>query len=316
MGEFIGIRFGRVQDGQNSVTWEYRPHSEFDGIGGFADILRKCGEAVSELPEIVHPASTNLIRTGCTGFKSALPRRRVFWSQDFANRAEPNPSDCNTETPPSCVAWHVFTEQETKELIRYARMIDVTVNSVLVRLLDKAIRPDLQEKTIQIPWMIPVNLRGGVTGLSDIANHSSAVMIRTHPNYRFKQTHAQIYRKLQKGEHWSLWRIYELTHNLPHNIKVGLIKRDRAIPQWCLGSFSNLGIWDQEKKFAEKDSFLFIPPVLRCQWLGAGSITYQRRLALAIQAHPDIATNPEIAKTWVQRWVKQIRISLPQNSKV
>ena len=317
MGEFIGIRFGRVKADQDSVAWEYRSHKEFDGIGGFADILRKAGEHIADLPEITHPARTNFVRTGLTGFQSALPRIKVSWSQEFIDRAAPDLTECNTQTPPSSVAWHVFSEQETKELVRYARVVDVTVNSVLVRLLDKTIRPDLQIKTTKIPWMLPVNLRrtNVGSGAVDTSNHSSAIFINTHPSYRFRQTHTQIYEKLQSAEHWSLWSIYGLTHNLPHRIKAALIERDRAIPRWNIGSFSNLGVWDQEKQYAEKDSFIFMPPVLRCQWIGAGCVTYQRKLALAIQAHPDVATNPEIAKTWMQRRVKQIKISLPQNNR-
>ncbi len=314
MGEFIGIRFGRVPQNTDSVKWEYRPHTEFDGIGGLVDILRKSGEQITELPKITHPASTNVIRTGLISCQPILPRKKLFWSQDFIDRAAPDSKQCDADRPASCVAWHVFSEQETREIVRYARLIDVTVNTVLIRLLDKAIRPDLRAKTANIPWMIPVNLRGRVDPVADTGNCSSAVMIHTHPRYRFEHTHAHIYNKLQRGEHLSVWRLYGLTKNLPHKVKAELIDKDRAMPQWNIGSFSNLGVWDQEKRYEDRGDLIFMPPTLRCQWIGAGCVTYQRKLSLAIQLHPDIATKPAVAQTWMQRWVKEIAISLPQTN--
>jgi hypothetical protein len=135
-------------------------------------------------------------------------------------------------------------------------------------------------------------------------------MIHTHPEQRFDTLHKLVYEKLQKGEHWSVWENYRLTAGLPLNIKKKLIISERAMPQWNIGSFSNLGVWNLPDSPDEK-SYVFLPPVLRCQWLGAGALTYKGKLGLAIQAHPCIATNPEIAKQWMRRWVDEIAVSIP-----
>jgi hypothetical protein len=91
------------------------------------------------------------------------------------------------------------------------------------------------------------------------------------------------------------------------------VKNDLAMSQWNLGSFSNLGDWDSEKTFAQADcagAWLFAPPVLRCQLVGAGCVTFQNRLTLTIQAHPDLTTSPSVPKAWLQNWVKEIEMDL------
>lgn len=311
LDEFIGIRYARVGSDQQNTSWEYRKHTEFDGIGGLIDILRQSGEVVDDLPEITHPAKPNFLRTLRLSANAAAPRYKVNWSPEFVDRAAASKELKDSASPPSAVAWHIFSEQQTSDLVWFARLADVTVNSLLVWLLDKAIRPDISLKSAYLPWMIPVNLRGATRQQTDTGNHSSAVMIDTHPRFRLKEVHQQIYRKLQIGEHRSMWCLYHLTKNLPHRIKADLINRERAIPVWNIGSFSNLGVWDTERTCSDKRGFLFAPPVLRCQWIGAGCITYQGRLSLMIQAHPEIATRSEVAEIWMKRWVAQILTSIP-----
>ncbi len=96
-------------------------------------------------------------------------------------------------------------------------------------------------------------------------------------------------------------------------MKKFMVKNDLAMSQWNLGSFSNLGDWDAEKNFANTGcagSWLFAPPVLRCQLVGAGCVTFQNRLSLTIQAHPDLTTSPSVPKAWLQNWIKEIEMDL------
>jgi hypothetical protein len=96
-------------------------------------------------------------------------------------------------------------------------------------------------------------------------------------------------------------------------MKVFLINHDLAMSQWNLGSFSNLGDWDPEKTITQhecKGGWLFAPPVLRCQMIGAGCVTFQNRLSLTIQAHADLTTSPEVTRTWVDNWVKEIEMDV------
>src|SRR5580698_8759629 len=56
LGEYVGIRFGRVAPGATEPDWIFKRHTDFDGIGGFADILRKRGAVLAKLAQIKYPS--------------------------------------------------------------------------------------------------------------------------------------------------------------------------------------------------------------------------------------------------------------------
>ncbi|HSY19995.1 MAG TPA: hypothetical protein VK815_16745, partial [Candidatus Acidoferrales bacterium] len=61
LGEYIGIRFGRIAPGKTEPEWIFLRHAEFDGVGGLADIFRRRGATVATLPQIKHPAEPSLL---------------------------------------------------------------------------------------------------------------------------------------------------------------------------------------------------------------------------------------------------------------
>ena len=309
MGEFIGIRYGRVDPQSDEVQWVYRPHKEFDGIGGFADILRERGIDLAPLPKITHPSPPSWLPLIKSVPNYLKPRKVLTWGA--IKRGEPV-----TEIgPPPAVGWHVFSEEDTFKIRQASRAQGVTVNSFLMKHLDRAIRPALSDPSEAIPWMVPVNLRGKIAQARDSANHSSYVAIKINSYDSARDVHNSIHRRLRKGEHWANWKSYELTRSLPEDRKRALIDSFRAMSQWSIGSFSNLGVWDQECAVREEycsAPWLFAPPVLRCQLLGAGCVTWQNRLSLTIQAHPDLSTSEDLAAFWIYRWFSEINFSLPK----
>ncbi|MDG2323631.1 MAG: hypothetical protein P8M08_08935, partial [Akkermansiaceae bacterium] len=82
--------------------------------------------------------------------------------------------------------------------------------------------------------------------------------------------------------------------------------RDRTKPAGNIGAFSNLGVWDPDKTIETSDCWLFCPPVVKGQLLGAGCVTFQGRLGLTIQSHPALQNPPEIPKTWLNRILSSI----------
>jgi hypothetical protein len=58
LGEFIGIRFGRVPPGQTEPEWFFLRHTDFDGIGGLA-------ARSSELAPIGLPETQRVVRLTC-----------------------------------------------------------------------------------------------------------------------------------------------------------------------------------------------------------------------------------------------------------
>lgn len=308
LGECIGIRFGRVPPGATEPEWIFLRHADFDGIGGFAEILRQRGAKLNRLPHIKHPASPSLLSILRTFPKYLTPRRRVEWGL-----LDRGPEVEAGSQPPVAVAWHVFDEPTTTQIRRVCRKGAFTVNSFLLKHLTKAVRPFLEEESSVIPWMIPVNMRGKVARERDTANHTSYVGIKVRSYERVCDIHHSIYSALARGEHWANWYAYQLGRFITAGMQKYLIAKGRVMSQWNLGSFSNLGDWDPEKKIKQpgcEGGWLFCPPVLRCQLVGAGCVKFQNCLSLTIQAHPDLTTNPEVPKAWLQGWINEIDMDL------
>ena len=304
MDEYIGIRFGRVTSEDGEVEWRYFPHTDYDGIGAFVEIFRENGVEVGDLPRITHPGAPSwwpLIRSVP---KTLGPRRRLIWRV-----LKSGPQIETIQQPAPAVAWHVFDDHQTAEICRMSRSTGVTVNSFLLKQLDRSIRPYLSDPSSATPWMVPVNLRGKVNLPKDTENHSSYVAIRINPYETAQQVHQSLYRKLRKGEHWANWKSFSLGSLFSKKLKKWLINHDRAASQWNLGCFSNLGVWDWQKEITQKEClgpWLFCPPVLRCQMIGAGCVTFQNRLSITIQVHPDLTTAPEIVEDWIRAWSHNI----------
>ena len=308
LGEYIGIRFGRIAPGKSEPEWTFLRHADFDGIGGFAKILREKGVAMEKLPQIKHTAPPSIYPLLKMLPKFLLSHQRVRW-KPFAQSTAPS----SNLKPSPAVAWHVFDEPTTLQIRQISRKAGVTVNTFLLLHLNTAIRPFLEDQSATVPWMIPINLRGKVVRDRDTANYSSYISVKVQHQETAAAIHQKIYAALERGEHWGNWYAYKLGRFNTHWIKKILIAKELATSQWNLGGFSNLGDWDTEKKIMQLEcggDWLFCPPVLRFQKIGAGCVTFQNRLSLLIQAHPELTNTPDAPKTCIQNWVKEISANL------
>lgn len=299
-GDFMGIRYGRIARGSGDVEWIFVSHCECDGIGGFARLLRERGAAIPDLPRTNNP---------CQGIIG--PLWRFFQARrggaECANRRDweiPAAPAADVSDP---VAWHLFTENETGDILAKCRRARVTVNSLLLKHLDQAVRPDIRRSHLPIPWMIPVNLRGEISYADDTENHVSCVEPRIARDDSVEAVQGKIQRRLKRGEHRAAHLLLQLSRPMSHQAKMDYLRKDRAKAPGIIGAFSNLGVWDPEKAIATDDLWLFSPPVVKGQLLGAGCVTFHNRLGLTIQAHPELVSSEGIAEGWMQRWVDGIR---------
>jgi hypothetical protein len=309
MEEFIGIRFGRVLPGAPEPEWKFLRHIDFDGVGGFGELLRRGGADLPRLPQIKHPAPPSRMALVRALPKFLKPRRRLKWGElDHGPRVLTSKLQ-----PPPAVAWHIFVEEATTQIRRVCRKNGVTINSFLLKHLTKAIRPSLHDESSVVPWMIPINLRGKVFRERDTANFTSYVGVQICSYETVFDIHRKVYAALGRGEHWANWYAYDVGRFASKGMKKALLERDLAMSQWNLGSFSNLGDWDPEKNITQADCegpWLFAPPVLRCQMIGAGCVTFQNCMSLTIQAHPELTSSPAVPANWIQNWVKEIELDV------
>jgi hypothetical protein len=304
-GDYVMIRFGRIKPGSEEVEWMSLPHCEFDGIGGFGHFLRGKGVELDELPTNRHLQKSSWWPFFRSLPKQVGPRHQLKW-KDFPRDDLP----AKGELPDPVLAWHVFSEEDTAALRTAARGYGVTLNSFLLKQLDTVVRADLVEQKAMIPWMVPVNLRGQVKREDDTENHSSYLSIRVSSDETEEEVHGEIYRKLKAGEHWANWKGYSATRFIPAFVKRAMIRRGRAMAEWNLGLFTNLGVWDPGCEINHEDivgSWMVAATVLRCQTLGAGLMTFQGRLSLTLQAHPELTTSKAVLDGWLGDWLEMIR---------
>jgi hypothetical protein len=277
-GDFMGIRYGRVPQGTGEVEWHFVSHIECDGIGGLARLLRERGIETGKLPETKHPCRGVLVplwNLWCDGRKERECAMRSDWLET------------GRETGGSgAVAWHLFTVEETREILGRCRGTGVTVNSFLLKQLDQAVRPAIRKPEAKIRWLVPVNLRGDIQEDEDTANHVSGVEVRIAPDDTPEAIQGQILTRLERGEHRANHLLLTAGGILSQPGKVWYLRKDRAKPAGNIGSFSNLGVWGLPGTPATGDGWLFCPPVVTGQLLGAGCVTFQGRLGLAIQGRP------------------------------
>ena len=143
-GDFMGIRYGVVLQGSDTVEWHYVSHCDCDGIGGFARLLREHGAEVRELPKT---------KTPCRGVIGPLWRlwRDSRKDVELANRSDWRQSDSKNTSRSDAVAWHLFTEEQTQDIREKCRRNKVTVNSLLLKHLDQAVRPEIRRNPSKNP---------------------------------------------------------------------------------------------------------------------------------------------------------------------
>lgn len=301
----MGVRYGRIANGSDTVEWHFVSHVECDGVGGFARLLRSQGAELDELP---------WTKSSCrdvVGPLWRLWRKRPDGNQGCANRRDwalMGTHETKRPEDSEAVAWRLLTEEQTREIRDRCRRDKVTVNSLLLKYLDLAVRTDIRRPQLKIPWMIPVNLRGDVRFHDDTENHVSCVDVCIGPDDSVKSVHSQVVQCLQQGEHRANFLMVQLGKFLSHSAKIKYLNRGRSKPEGNIGAFSNLGVWDPEKKIQTTDSWLFCPPVVAGQLLGAGCVTFQNRLGMVIQGNPRLGLASEIASGWMTRWVEGIEL--------
>lgn len=307
-GEYIGMRFARVAPGATEPEWMFPRHADYDGVGWFGDNLRRRGAELEFLPTIRHPAEPSSLGALRVLPKYFKPKRPLKWKS-----LGRGPATNKCSGPPSAVAWHLFDEEATMQIRRVCRNIQVTVNSFLLKHLTKAIRPFLEDQSAAVPWMIPINVRGKIKMERETANATSYVRVEVQTYETVHDIHRNIYAALCRGDHWANWQGYQLGRFTTAGIRRFIIAKELGTPQWSLGAFSNLGDWDSDKKITQPDclgGWLVCPPVLRVQQVGIGCLTFQNRLSLTIQTHPNLTTDPSVPQTWLQDWIKEIQLDV------
>ena len=295
-GEDISIVYGRLNRVvPQAPEWVELPHDEFDGVGGLAHLLRERGCRVEALPVLQGDRLTfSRALRGLFTVAGALKVRSQQW-RNF-DRSRP----VTFRPVGKRVAWKLLTELETKSIVAAAKAAGVTVNTLLLLHLDRAVVAQLVPEAASRLWMIPVNLRGGLhLQHPETFLKMSFLPVDLSSPPSVGQLHEQIGNLKRRHAHWGSWAALHLGKWLG---KAGMRKELRARETknngWT-GLFSNLGVWN----VPGGGHWVFGPAVSRVHPIGAGCVTINGCMALTVQLHEALGGGLDAAYDLLNAWM-------------
>jgi len=293
LGEDISIRFGRVDERGDAPVWEPLPHARFDGVGGFAQLLRQHGHAeLRTLPQLKEGLTPRVFQVLRAWARHLFVRKPTFrWPALSA----PGRSGAL----PSAIASRIFDEEESRRVLVSAKSLGITVNTFLLDRVTRVVRRHLEKKPAEIAWMVPINMRGPVELARDTSNHSSFLEIAVREDEPVSALQSRVRDAVRRGQHWAYWYSFQfgrLFGRIGRRLFIGLQIHG---PKHWVGSFSNLGLWDPPADGRTAYGWVFCPPPAPSQPICVGCVTYRGRLSIALQIHPSLTTDPDVAEAWL-----------------
>lgn len=292
--EFVGMRGGRLNT-DGSLVWNFVPHTAYDGLGGFVELLRRLG-ASSDVP------TRRTAKPGWTKRTAAFmqlvlqpPRTAASWKaqrSDWKRNARPAPG--------IAMATHLFSVERTTQLVAFSRSIRVPLNCLLLSALSRAAQCELSDGPAI--WMMPVNMRGPVALARETSNQTGYLQIELGPETTPIDVHRRVKDRLRRREHWSSWDFLNLGRIVGYSgmRRIYALQMSRFENRMFVGSFSNLGVW------RDIGQWFVCPPVTMSSPVGAGAIVCDGQLSLTLEAHPSMKGGAAWTQDLVARWIEQL----------
>jgi|GEM_PF-2808728 len=290
-GESMDILFGRGCSRTQSIDWRSYSHLQYDGLGAFARMLSDENGIPISMPLGKFPQAP----------ETAQPPASIVPHSSARYTASSNLAMVRDCIENGRLAWHHFSLEASQALQSRARELQCTVNSLLLHTLNKSLLPG-NTMGSDFSWLIPVNLRGGLSLRRSSSNQVSYIHHTERTAYCVQSTHRQLQLQLQRGNHWRQYRRMRYLCRLPLSLRQWILKRQRLKLVLPTGTFSNLGQWDAEEALKKEYFWLFCPPLASHHLVAAGSLCFQNQISLAlrISANSPLAQRP--AKEYMQAW--------------
>ena len=307
-GEFARIPFGRFGSNNGDPEWVFLKHEDYDGVGGMAHLLRNEGYRIDKLPGMKEPVPPGWFR-GALALARTQRQNRIChmpWKKYDPTRLPVSQAD-------PVIAWHRFTEEDSRRIETLARNHQVSTNTYLFWHLDQSVLPLFRGSDFNRLWMVPVNMRGGVTRERDTANQSAYIGVSISAGTPLPALHQQIHREIRRNSHWGAW------YSILSGRLIGVTGMRRLLgwyrkngSNW-VGIFSNGGEWPRPDCAPPERS----PPEIASAWIaavpvtqghpvGGGSLTWKGRIGITLQFHPSLGENHEGVLTYLADWKKRI----------
>lgn len=151
------------------------PHKHYDGVGALWELHRsRYGEdGAGPMPTLRQPDPPGFV-DGWREFVRFMSRPRApaaAWRCLDPSWRGRSPEASKAATP----SFRVLTPEQTRAVAARAKAEGVSVNTLLLWALGRAVEPALDLERGAVRWMVPVNMRGAVWRRRATSNHSSYV---------------------------------------------------------------------------------------------------------------------------------------------
>ncbi len=313
-GEPYIASYGQVDTKRRHVTWHRIDHRYFDGVGGYAEVLTRLGHCINRLPGDHHPPPSSFFSGLVTWWRSwkHINSRSVSWNKKWASRY--TPSLKHRYSPQ--LSWHVFTKEETRVIERIAIKSGASVNSYLLSHLSNVVADEFVDKGSTFHWMIPTNLRGALQLSNPKSNHCSMYSLNVRDNETPRGVQKRSREIYLRGDDWAFhWSIKFMGKLLPNKLS-RLFQKDMERKNPHIGCFTNIGSWHHSiphMPMNADEGWVVVPTTNQSNPVGAGTITWNRRLSIALELHPSLRASPEETEDIFIRWKEKVISFLQKN---
>jgi len=185
------------------------------------------------------------------------------------------------------------------------------MNSLLLHALDQSIGWLLVDRWAPRHWVVPVNLRGRVSGAArDTSNHSSGVYLRTKPGYSASNMQDAVREQLRLGVHLAQWTKQRAMCRLGGHVVNRLMQQRLARPRYATAALSYGGNWAPARADGtpvdENEQWFAAGTAGRMCAILAGSMEWYGRLSLTVCLHSGIPDAQDRAGQTIECWSKHL----------
>lgn len=264
-------------------------HREHDGIGGLFHLLRTW-----KVPEPPMPRSRQ---------DGAPPVWR--WLRGGADEPVPAPRWRDPVGVGDGGVQSLWLDAErTAALKLRARRAGVSLNTLLLLALNRAVSATLLLMPMPGRWLYPVNMRGAVNRARDDMNLSSGFYLTVAPEDTPSRLDQRVRKALADNRHWLSW----------YAAQVGRLVGQRGVNWLCgrflrgtpnLGSFTSLGEWRlelAEAGFSPRALVTLCGPGSPNHPVSNGAMIVNGCLTLSLKLDPVLGANAAVTRACLERW--------------
>ena len=290
----VGVRTGGDARAPEDEEEEVRSHVDFDGLGAVVDVLAGRGVNVEVGDGNVPAVSAVTATVTALRFAADVPKHVDWW---------PRHPLAETPAPPPATATKTLSVDETRALVARARAAGGTVTTLLLSRLAQTVAPTLTTPSHAQPWMVPVNLRGRVSGPLPRSNTVGFLTLTQNSTSTAASTKAALQAALQAGEAQATWQLNQIGKIVGKRGMQQILRKATSRGYKNVGNFSNLGVLNATK-LGDVHSVTFLPPVARSQSCAVGVVTVAGRLSISCVLHPTVRVSRDVMKAWLDDVVR------------